>query len=187
MLQFLIIPQFNHRYNTVISADEQGFVEYWTPTEPFELPKNVPRLWSYKTETDLYDFRKVLLTTPSFEGRRTEYNRPVKIRADLHHPISRLIFLRDHFAPRSPDPYLQFPIREDHQEIRRVPHDDSSDAASGYHHLQSGRHGIWPTLGCREGIRIAWAGRKDSRDVDERHLGREWMFRHLPDLVGHQR
>ena len=60
VIHILIFPQYSARYNTVISADEQGFVEYWTPTEPFELPKNVPRLWSYKTETDLYDFKKVL-------------------------------------------------------------------------------------------------------------------------------
>ena len=60
VVQILIVPQYSARYNAVVSADEQGFVEYWTPTEPFELPKNVPRLWSYKTETDLYDFKKVL-------------------------------------------------------------------------------------------------------------------------------
>ena len=62
LFQTLTVPQYSDKYNTVISADEQGFVEYWTPTEPFELPKNVPRLWSYKTETDLYDFKKVFLT-----------------------------------------------------------------------------------------------------------------------------
>ena len=61
-IQLLIIWQYSDKYNTVISTDEQGFVEYWTPTEPFDPPKNVPRLWSYKTETDLYDFKKVLLS-----------------------------------------------------------------------------------------------------------------------------
>lgn len=61
-IQLLIIPQYSDKYDTVISADEQGFVEYWTPIEPFELPKNVSRLWSYKTETDLYDFKKVAST-----------------------------------------------------------------------------------------------------------------------------
>ena len=63
-VQTLIIQQYSDRYDTIVSADEQGFVEYWTPTEPFELPRNVHRLWSYKTETDLYDFKKVLLTLP---------------------------------------------------------------------------------------------------------------------------
>jgi len=60
-VRLLIVSQYSDKYNTVISTDEQGFVEYWTPAEPFELPKNVPRLWSYKTETDLYDFKKVLM------------------------------------------------------------------------------------------------------------------------------
>lgn len=55
----------------MISADEQGFVEYWTPTEPFELPKNVPQLWSYKTETDLYDFKKVLVFSSVSDKRQT--------------------------------------------------------------------------------------------------------------------
>ncbi|TFK61387.1 hypothetical protein BDN72DRAFT_965195 [Pluteus cervinus] len=52
------VMAFSDRYNTVISADEGGFVEYWTPVEPFVLPKNVSGLWSYKTETDLYEFKK---------------------------------------------------------------------------------------------------------------------------------
>lgn len=42
----------------MVSADEGGFVEYWKPSEPFELPKNVPGLWNYKSETDLYEFKK---------------------------------------------------------------------------------------------------------------------------------
>ncbi|KAK7048388.1 peptidyl-prolyl cis-trans isomerase cyp15 [Favolaschia claudopus] len=49
---------YSDRYDTVISADESGFVEYWQPIEPFVLPKNVPGLWSYKSETDLYEFKK---------------------------------------------------------------------------------------------------------------------------------
>jgi peptidylprolyl isomerase domain and WD repeat-containing protein 1 len=43
----------------VISADEGGFVEYWKPVEPFGLPSNVLGLWSFKSETDLYEFKKV--------------------------------------------------------------------------------------------------------------------------------
>jgi peptidylprolyl isomerase domain and WD repeat-containing protein 1 len=42
-----------------LSADEGGFLEYWQPKEPFELPRNLPGLWSYKSETDLYEFKKV--------------------------------------------------------------------------------------------------------------------------------
>ncbi|KAG6909126.1 hypothetical protein DXG01_001878 [Tephrocybe rancida] len=52
------IITFSDRYDTVISADEGGFVEYWQPIEPFVLPKNVAGLWSYKSETDLYEFKK---------------------------------------------------------------------------------------------------------------------------------
>ncbi|KAH8995650.1 hypothetical protein EDB92DRAFT_1943140 [Lactarius akahatsu] len=39
-------------------ADEGGFVEYWTPGEQFELPTNVPGLWSLKSQTALYEFKK---------------------------------------------------------------------------------------------------------------------------------
>jgi peptidylprolyl isomerase domain and WD repeat-containing protein 1 len=56
-LQFSL--QYSDRYDTVISADESGFVEYWKPVEPFGMPKNVAGLWSFKTETDLYEFKKV--------------------------------------------------------------------------------------------------------------------------------
>ncbi|KZP33693.1 hypothetical protein FIBSPDRAFT_916100 [Athelia psychrophila] len=56
------VMAYNDRYDTVVSADENGFVEYWQPTEPFELPKNVPGLWSFKSETDLYEFKKAKST-----------------------------------------------------------------------------------------------------------------------------
>ncbi|KAI6042675.1 hypothetical protein EDC04DRAFT_2965944 [Pisolithus marmoratus] len=49
---------YSDRYDTVISADENGFVEFWEPTEPFELPKKVPGMWKYKSTTDLYEFKK---------------------------------------------------------------------------------------------------------------------------------
>ncbi|KAI0059530.1 hypothetical protein BV25DRAFT_1828764 [Artomyces pyxidatus] len=49
---------YSDRYDCVVSADEGGFVEYWQPSETFELPKNVPGLWAYKSETDLYEFKK---------------------------------------------------------------------------------------------------------------------------------
>ncbi|OCB88921.1 peptidyl-prolyl cis-trans isomerase [Sanghuangporus baumii] len=53
---------YNDRYDTVISADENGFVEYWQPFEPFEPPKNVPQMWEYKTSTDLFEFKKAKST-----------------------------------------------------------------------------------------------------------------------------
>ncbi|KAG6820714.1 hypothetical protein H0H93_012767 [Arthromyces matolae] len=52
------IMTFSDKFDTVISADEGGFVEYWQPIEPFVLPKNVAGMWSYKSETDLYEFKK---------------------------------------------------------------------------------------------------------------------------------
>ncbi|KAJ7600641.1 hypothetical protein C8J56DRAFT_1010469 [Mycena floridula] len=52
------IMAYSDRYDTVLSADENGFVECWQPIEPFGLPKNVPGFWSYKSDTDLYDFKK---------------------------------------------------------------------------------------------------------------------------------
>ncbi|KAG6855549.1 hypothetical protein H0H87_001249 [Tephrocybe sp. NHM501043] len=52
------ILTYSDRFDTVISVDEGGFVEYWQPIDPFILPKNVSGLWSYKSETDLYEFKK---------------------------------------------------------------------------------------------------------------------------------
>ncbi|KAJ7644158.1 hypothetical protein FB45DRAFT_289732 [Roridomyces roridus] len=52
------VMAYSDRFDTVISADEGGFIEYWQPTEPFERPKNVDGLWAYKSETDLYEFKK---------------------------------------------------------------------------------------------------------------------------------
>ncbi|KAF8133869.1 hypothetical protein EV363DRAFT_1430397 [Boletus edulis] len=49
---------YSDRYDTVISADESGFVEFWQPIEPFELPRNIPDMWSFKSATDLYEFKK---------------------------------------------------------------------------------------------------------------------------------
>lgn len=49
---------YSDRYDVVISTDEGGFVEYWQPSEPWGLPKNVTGLWSYKSSTDLYEFKK---------------------------------------------------------------------------------------------------------------------------------
>jgi peptidylprolyl isomerase domain and WD repeat-containing protein 1 len=41
----------------VISADESGFLEYWQPTEPYEVPTQ-PGMWTFKSNTDLYEFKK---------------------------------------------------------------------------------------------------------------------------------
>ncbi|KZT25403.1 hypothetical protein NEOLEDRAFT_1065477 [Neolentinus lepideus HHB14362 ss-1] len=52
------IMAYSNKYDTVVSADEGGFIEYWQPSEPFDKPKNVRGLWGFKTETDLYEFKK---------------------------------------------------------------------------------------------------------------------------------
>ncbi|GJE98402.1 peptidyl-prolyl cis-trans isomerase [Phanerochaete sordida] len=56
------IMTYSDRYDCVISADESGMIEYWRPSEPFEPPKNVPGLWTYKSTTDLYEFKKAKST-----------------------------------------------------------------------------------------------------------------------------
>ncbi|CAE6448309.1 unnamed protein product [Rhizoctonia solani] len=50
--------QYTDHFDTVISADESGFVEYWQPREPYEPPKDIPGMWEFKSSTDLYEFKK---------------------------------------------------------------------------------------------------------------------------------
>ncbi|KAF8755141.1 Cyclophilin type peptidyl-prolyl cis-trans isomerase/CLD [Rhizoctonia solani] len=50
--------QYTDHFDTVVSADESGFVEYWQPREPYEPPKDVPGMWEFKSSTDLYEFKK---------------------------------------------------------------------------------------------------------------------------------
>ncbi|KAG0171762.1 Peptidyl-prolyl cis-trans isomerase cyp15 [Apophysomyces sp. BC1034] len=47
---------FNSRFNCVVSVDKLGMIEYWSPEEPFDLPKDLK--FELKAETDLYEFRK---------------------------------------------------------------------------------------------------------------------------------
>ncbi|KAG0238919.1 hypothetical protein BGW42_000080 [Actinomortierella wolfii] len=54
---------FNDKYNCVLSADESGFMEYWTPEEQHPLPKTVG--FQYKTQTDLFEFKKSKSTANS--------------------------------------------------------------------------------------------------------------------------
>lgn len=53
----LIHGQYADLYDTVISADESGFIEYWQPFEPYEPPTH-NGMWSFKSATDLYEFKK---------------------------------------------------------------------------------------------------------------------------------
>ncbi|KAH8114737.1 peptidyl-prolyl cis-trans isomerase [Phellopilus nigrolimitatus] len=57
--------KYNDKYDTAISADENGFVEYWQPFEPFEPPKNDPKMWKFKSQTDLFEFKKAKSTPTS--------------------------------------------------------------------------------------------------------------------------
>lgn len=44
-------------YETVVSVDEMGLIEYWTgPKFDYQFPSNVE--FQYKTDTDLYEFAK---------------------------------------------------------------------------------------------------------------------------------
>ncbi|KAN0064336.1 Peptidyl-prolyl cis-trans isomerase cyp15 [Thecaphora frezii] len=52
---------YNEKYDCVVSADVGGMVEYWTPSEPYHLPKGV---FEFKSSTDLFDFKKTK-TMPS--------------------------------------------------------------------------------------------------------------------------
>ena len=52
---------FNDAYDCVVSADENGMVEYWRPSGAYEKPDNV---YEYKSSTNLFDFKKAK-TVPS--------------------------------------------------------------------------------------------------------------------------
>jgi peptidylprolyl isomerase domain and WD repeat-containing protein 1 len=58
-------------YDTIVSADISGMVEYWSPREPYELPKG-NGLWEYKSQTDLFDFKKVRRASSSCAGQRSQ-------------------------------------------------------------------------------------------------------------------
>ncbi|CEH19448.1 peptidyl-prolyl cis-trans isomerase [Ceraceosorus bombacis] len=48
---------YNELYDCIVSSDTSGMVEYWSPKEPYSLPKH-SNLWQYKSQTDLFDFKK---------------------------------------------------------------------------------------------------------------------------------
>lgn len=99
----------------MVSADENGFIEYWQPTEPFELPKNVPGLWSFKSATDLYEFKKVsehdlfaVMLTDCTLG---------EIDSDVHHALSRSQVLCHILPSRPANPCLLLLDRKTYAEI----------------------------------------------------------------------
>ncbi|KAL1990507.1 hypothetical protein VTN49DRAFT_6346 [Thermomyces lanuginosus] len=51
----IVAMAFNNAFDCVISADEGGMIEYWSPSSNFEKPNNVFEL---KSSTSLFEFRK---------------------------------------------------------------------------------------------------------------------------------
>ncbi|CAG9530922.1 unnamed protein product [Cercopithifilaria johnstoni] len=50
--------EYNPNFDCAISVDVKGMLEYWSgPKREYQFPDNVK--WSYKTDTDLYEFVKV--------------------------------------------------------------------------------------------------------------------------------
>ena len=43
--------------HSVVSIDEEGFMEYWSADAPYALPKKGIQ-WAYKSDTSLYEFKK---------------------------------------------------------------------------------------------------------------------------------
>ncbi|KAF2168803.1 hypothetical protein M409DRAFT_52809 [Zasmidium cellare ATCC 36951] len=49
------VMAYNNAYDCVVSADENGMVEYWTPSGSYEKPDNV---FEMKSSTSLFEFKK---------------------------------------------------------------------------------------------------------------------------------
>ncbi|GJN94391.1 hypothetical protein Rhopal_007471-T1 [Rhodotorula paludigena] len=58
--QSVHLMAYNALYDTVISVDVGGMIEYWEPSEPFEKPDRVE--WTTKAQTGLYEFKKTKST-----------------------------------------------------------------------------------------------------------------------------
>jgi peptidylprolyl isomerase domain and WD repeat-containing protein 1 len=49
------VMAFNDKFDCVISADDNGMIEYWRPSGNYEKPDNV---FEFKSATNLFDFKK---------------------------------------------------------------------------------------------------------------------------------
>lgn len=49
------VMAFNDAYDCVVSADDNGMLEYWSPNANYEKPDNV---FQYKSSTNLFEFKK---------------------------------------------------------------------------------------------------------------------------------
>jgi peptidylprolyl isomerase domain and WD repeat-containing protein 1 len=55
------IMQYNPNAGTVVSIDQTGMIEYWIPDLDAGFPTpTMPKVsWQFKSQTDLYEFKKV--------------------------------------------------------------------------------------------------------------------------------
>lgn len=53
---------FNDKFHCVVSADDNGMIEYWRPSGNYEKPDNV---FQFKSSTNLFDFKKAKSTPTS--------------------------------------------------------------------------------------------------------------------------
>lgn len=51
----MVLIAYNGAYDCVISADENGMIEYWRPSGTHEKPDNI---FQYKSSTNLFEFKK---------------------------------------------------------------------------------------------------------------------------------
>ncbi|KAI1386990.1 uncharacterized protein F4822DRAFT_331723 [Hypoxylon trugodes] len=56
------VMAFNNAYDCVVSADDNGMLEYWSPSANYEKPDNV---FQYKSATNLFEFKKAKSTPVS--------------------------------------------------------------------------------------------------------------------------
>ena len=59
VLLYELYFQYNTVFETVVSVDKDGMLEYWaSPKHDCKFPKSVS--WKYKTDTDLFELAKVI-------------------------------------------------------------------------------------------------------------------------------
>ncbi|TPX34041.1 hypothetical protein SmJEL517_g03184 [Synchytrium microbalum] len=70
------IVKYNASAEVVLSVDDQGYVEYWEPDPSQEFPQPLPPkvTWEFKSDTDLYEFKK-LQTVPSSLNFSKDYSK----------------------------------------------------------------------------------------------------------------
>ena len=138
--------QYADAYDTVVSADESGFLEYWQPTEPYEPPKHIKGMWQLKSQTDLYEFKKVCLPLVlNCDAKRASSTYSVEIYPNITHILAILLSLRYTVFTRSTAAGILFPHRQIDTHIRRKPYCNPRNAASRNGCISRGRYGIWPS------------------------------------------